>query len=107
YLERSGHGYRVHYAISDVASHVRPGGALDAESWARGETVSLPDGKLPLYPPVLSEGAASLLPDQVRAAVVWTIELDGDGAMTRVRVERAAMRRRAKVKYPDAHADGD
>lgn len=105
YLERSGHGYRVHYAISDVASHVRPGGALDAESWARGETVYLPDGKVPLYPPVLSEGAASLLPDQVRAAVVWTIELDGDGAMTRVRVERAAIRSRAKLNYPAVQAD--
>lgn len=105
YLERSGHGYRVHYAISDVASHVKPGGDLDAESWARGETVYLPDGKVPLYPPVLSEGAASLLPDQVRAAVVWTIELDGDGAMTQVRVQRAAVRSRAKLNYPSVQAD--
>jgi exoribonuclease R len=81
-LERAGRGYRVHYAISDVASHVAPGGALDVESWARGETIYLPDAKTSLYPPVLSEGGASLLPDQVRAAVVWTIELAGDGEVT-------------------------
>jgi exoribonuclease R len=104
YLERNGRGYRVHYAISDVASHVGPGGPLDAESWARGETIYLPDGKVPLYPPVLSEGAASLLPDQVRAAVVWTIELDADGAMTGVRVERATVSSRAKLDYPSVQA---
>jgi exoribonuclease R len=104
YLERAGRGYRVHYAISDVAGHVEPGGALDTESWARGETIYLPDGKVPLYPPVLSEGAASLLPDQVRAAVVWTIDLDADGAMTGVRVERAAVRSRAKLDYPSVQA---
>jgi exoribonuclease R len=105
YLERRDRGYRVHYAISDVAGHVEPGGALDAESWRRGETIYLPDGKTPLYPPVLSEGAASLLPDQVRAAVVWTIELDADGAMTDVRVGRAAIRSRAKLDYPTVQAD--
>jgi exoribonuclease R len=104
-LERSGRGYRVHYAIADVASHVEPGGALDAESWSRGETIYLPDGKVPLYPQVLSEGAASLLPDQLRAAVVWTIELDADGAMTDVQVRRAAIRSRAKLDYPSVQAD--
>ena len=31
HLERRRHGYRVHYAIADVAAFVRPGGALDAE----------------------------------------------------------------------------
>jgi exoribonuclease R len=108
YLERrdSG-GYRVHYAIADVAAHVRPDGALAEETWRRGETIYLPDGKVPLHPPVLSEGAASLLPDQVRAAVVWTIELDADGATTDVRVERAAIRSRAKLNYAGVQADAD
>ena len=68
------------YAIADVYSAVRPGGALDVETWGRGQTVYLPDGNVPLHPVELSEGAASLLPDQVRAAVVWTIALDSAGA---------------------------
>ena len=52
---------------------------LDAEVRRRGQTVYLPDGSVPLHPPVLSEGAASLLPDGPRAAVLWTIDLDADG----------------------------
>jgi exoribonuclease R len=104
---RDGGGYRVHYAIADVASYVRPDGALAEETWRRGETVYLPDGNVPLHPHALSEGAASLLPDQIRAAVVWTIDLDGDGEPTGTRVERAAVRSRAKLNYAGVQADAD
>ncbi|MEU4623066.1 RNB domain-containing ribonuclease [Actinoplanes sp. NPDC023801] len=96
---RAGGGYRVQYAIADVASYVRPGGPLEAESWVRGQTIYLPDGRVPLHPPVLSEDAVSLLPDGDRAAVVWTIDLDGDGATVAVRLERARVRSRAKLDY--------
>jgi exoribonuclease R len=108
YLERpAAGGYRVRYAIADVAAFVRPDGALAAETWRRGETTYLPDGTVPLHPTVLSEGAASLLPDRVRPAVVWTIELDADGATTAVRVERATVRSRAKLNYAGVQADAD
>jgi exoribonuclease R len=96
---RNGGGYRVRYAIADVASYVRPGGPLEAESWVRGQTVYLPDGRIPLHPPVLSEDAVSLLPGGDRAAVVWTIDLDSDGETVAVVLERARVRSRAKLDY--------
>ena len=102
---RAGGGYRVYYAIADVAVFVTPGGALEAQTWERGQTVYLPDGKVPLHPTNLSEGAASLLPDQVRPAVLWTIDLDSDGATSAVRVERSVVRSRAKLNYPAVAAD--
>ena len=102
---RTGGGYRVYYAIADVSAFVVPGGPLQADTWERGQTVYLPDGKVPLHPAILSEGAASLLPDQVRPAVVWTIDLDADGATTAVRLERAVVRSRAKLNYPAVAAD--
>ncbi|HKT03875.1 MAG TPA: RNB domain-containing ribonuclease, partial [Rugosimonospora sp.] len=104
---RQGGGYRVQYAIADVAAYVRPDGALAAETHQRGQTVYLPDGNVPLHPTVLSEGAASLLPDRVRAAALWTIDLDSDGAVRDVRVERAAIRSRAKLNYASVQADVD
>jgi exoribonuclease R len=104
---RSGGGYRVHYAIADVVSWVRPGGPLDVETWGRGQTVYLPDGKVPLHPKVLSEDAASLLPDRDRPAVVWTIDLDADGATVAVGVERALVRSRAKLAYERVQSDVD
>src|SRR5207342_1446714 len=72
-VERSGDGYRVYYAIADVAAFVTAGDAIDSEAHQRGETLYGADGKIPLHPKVLSENAASLLPDQVRPALLWTI----------------------------------
>ncbi|GAA4599443.1 exoribonuclease R [Actinoplanes octamycinicus] len=104
---RDGGGYRVRYAIADVASFVRPGGAIEAESWVRGQTMYLPDGRIPLHPPVLSEGAVSLFADVDRAAVVWTIDLDADGATTATHLERARVRSRAKLDYPGVQRELD
>src|SRR3954447_17344463 len=58
---RADGGFDVVYAIADVAAFVQPDGAVGAEAHARGETLYRPDGRVPLHPPVLSEGAASLL----------------------------------------------
>ena len=107
HLAARGDGYRVHYAIADVAAFVRPGGAIDAEARRRGQTRYSPDRRTPLHPPVLSEGAASLLPDQVRPAVLWTIDLDGAGAVTAVDVRRARVRSRARLDYPGVQAAFD
>ncbi len=99
HLERDGKGYRVRYAIADVAAFVTPGRALDAEAHRRGETLYAPDGNARLYPPVLSEGAASLLSDEDRRALVWTMALDGTGEGIDVHVRRALVRSRAKLDY--------
>jgi VacB/RNase II family 3'-5' exoribonuclease len=104
-LERRDSGYRVYYAIADVASFVEPGSALDQETQQRGQTIYFPDEKVPLHPPVLSEGATSLLPDESRPAVLWTIDLDADGATTEVWLERALVRSRAKLNYAQVQAD--
>jgi exoribonuclease R len=99
HLERAGEGYRVRYAIADVASFVEPGGAMDAEAHTRGETLYAPDANARLYPPALSEGAASLLPNETRSALVWTMDLDETGEGIEVAVRRALVRSRAKLSY--------
>ncbi|HTE74362.1 MAG TPA: RNB domain-containing ribonuclease [Actinomycetes bacterium] len=99
HLERRAGGYRLRYAIADVGTYVRPGGAVDAEAHRRGETHYSPDTRTPLHPPVLSEGAASLLPGEVRAAVLWTIDLDPQGEQTAVEVRRARVRSRDRLDY--------
>ena len=100
-------GYRVHYAIADVGAFVRLGGALDAEARRRGQTLYTPDRRVPLHPPVLSEGAASLLPDGVRPAALWTVDLDADGHPVRVLVRRARVRSRAQLDYAAVQGRAD
>lgn len=96
---RPGGGFRVRYAIADVAAFVVPGTALDAETHRRVTTLYFPDEKTPLHPTVLSEDAASLLPGRVRPAALWTIDLDADGRTVAVDVRRALVRSRAKLDY--------
>ena len=55
--------------------------------------------------PVLSEGAASLLPDQTRPAVLWQIALDADASPTHVNVRRARVRSRAQLDYLGVQRD--
>ncbi|HEY3737378.1 MAG TPA: RNB domain-containing ribonuclease [Jatrophihabitans sp.] len=99
HVARDGDGYLVSYAIADVACFVAAGSALDEETLRRGETIYFPDTRVPLHPPVLSEGAASLLPDQVRPAVLWRIGLDAAGDVTSIDVRRARVRSRAQLDY--------
>jgi len=101
-IETSGNDILLHYAIADVGWFVPDGGAMDTEAWARGTSQYLPDGKTPLYPPILSEGAASLLPDGERPAVIFSVLVDPAGKARLEGVERALIRSRAKLAYETA-----
>src|SRR3954466_11897429 len=103
---RAGGGYDFSYAIADVGSFVTAGAAIDREAHVRGETLYLPDGRIPLHPAVLSEGAASLLPGQDRPAVLWRLQLDADGEPTSVDVRRSIVRSRAQLDYVSLQKQG-
>lgn len=104
HLSRTADGFLLRYAIADVANFVAAGGAIDVEAHQRGETLYAPNYRIPLHPPVLSEGAASLLPEQTRPALVWELQLDATGRTTHVEVARALVRSRAKLDYASAQA---
>lgn len=98
-IEAAGSDLILHYAIADVAWFVADGDPVDAEAWRRGATTYLPDGKASLYPAVIGEHAASLLPDGPRPAIVLSVRIAPDGAAKLDAVERALIRSRAKLAY--------
>jgi exoribonuclease R len=105
-IERSGNDLLLRYAIADVAWFVEDGDVIDEEAWRRGTTQYLPDGKAGLYPPILSEGAASLLPDGPRPAVIFTVRVGQSGEVNLEGAERAIVRSHAKLAY-DSVRDSD
>ncbi|WP_277451832.1 RNB domain-containing ribonuclease [Janibacter sp. DB-40] len=107
HLSRDGDGYRVRYAIAHLESFVEPGGAIDAEARRRGQTIYAPDERTPLHPPVLSEGAASLLPDELRPAYVWDIRLDARGEHTAAEIYPAMVRSVERLEYAEVQASID
>jgi exoribonuclease R len=103
-IEPDAAGWRVFYAIADLPGFVTPGGAIDAEARRRGQTLYAPDGRIPLHPVAISEGAASLLPGVDRGAFVWEFALDDSGRATSVQVRRARVRSRRQWTYEEAQA---
>ncbi len=104
-LESDGSDIILHYAIADVGNFVTADDPIDVEAWKRGTTIYLPDGKASLYPAILSEGAASLLPNGDRPAVVFTIRVDSAGSTRLDGAERATIRSRAKLAYEKVKSD--
>jgi exoribonuclease R len=98
-IDQSGSDLILRYAIADIGWFVAVGGPIDTEAWKRGETIYMPDGKISLYPPVLCEGAASLLPDGDKLAILFAVRVGSDGAASLDGVERAIVRSRAKLGY--------
>lgn len=105
-IESAGADLVLHYAIADVAWFVADGDPIDKEAWTRGATSYLPDGKAGLYPPVLAEAAASLLPAGPRPCIIFTVRVAPDGAVRLAGAERATIRSRAKLAY-DSVRDSD
>ena len=98
-IEESGNDLILRYAIADVGWFVASSDELEAEAWARGETIYMPDEKVSLYPQVLSEGAASLLPDADKPAILFTVRIDATGFARLDAAERAVIRSRRKLGY--------
>jgi exoribonuclease R len=98
-IEESGSDLVLRYAITDVGWFVADGDPVDAEAWTRGETIYMPDEKISLYPTVLCEGAASLLPDGDKPAIIFVVRIAPDGTATLDGAERAIVRNRAKLGY--------
>jgi ribonuclease R len=97
--EREGDGLRLWIHIADVAAHVRPGTALDAEAYRRATSTYAPGTVEPMLPRALSEGACSLSPGDERLAVTAEVELSGTGAVRRTAFYRSRVRSDARLSY--------
>jgi ribonuclease R len=101
-VEPDGDGVRAWVHIADVASYVRPGGALDGEAGRRTCSVYVPGSVEPMLPLELSAGACSLRPGEVRRVVTIEVRVGADGKPGPPQVRRALIRSRARLTYDQA-----
>lgn len=97
-IDEAAERFRVTVHIADVAAHVRPGGALDADARWRGTSVYVPGTVEPMLPPALSNDACSLVPGVDRLAVSVELELHA-GEVVRARVDRTIIHSDARLDY--------
>ncbi len=60
-VEMEGTSYQVGIHIADVAQYITPESYLDKEAYERTASIYLPEGKIPMFPPLLSEDILSLV----------------------------------------------
>ena len=94
-------GTRVWVFISDAAAWVQAGGVVDRSAAERTATVYLPDGKLPMLPPVLSDGPLSLLCGGTRQSLAFSFEIGNDGQLTGFEMKRATVRIARRLTYEE------
>jgi ribonuclease R len=97
-------GVRLWVHIADVAAHVRPGSALDAEAERRGNSVYVPGAVEPMLPEALSNHACSLVPGESRKAVTVEMRLDGRGEVRERSFYRSLIRSDARLAYEQVDA---
>ena len=73
--------FEVGIHIADVAEFVTLGDDLDREAETRASSIYLPDGRISMFPPSLSEGLFSLRAGQDRFALSFMMHLDADGVV--------------------------
>ncbi|GAP07631.1 MAG TPA: RNB domain-containing ribonuclease [Anaerolinea thermolimosa] len=78
-------GNRLWVHVADVAAIVTPGSALDVEAQNRGETLHLPEGITPLFPPEMTI-RLGLGIQPVSPALSFGIELDAQGGISGVEI---------------------
>ncbi len=97
-------GWHLLVAIADVAHYVRPGNALDAAAYERGNSAYFPDRVVPMLPEALSNGWCSLRPGEERPCLAVHLWIDAEGRPRRHRFVRGLMRSAARLTYEQAQA---
>ncbi len=99
WAEETAVGFNLIVAIADVCFYVRPGSALDKEAYARGNSVYLPNMTVPMLPEKLSNDLCSLMPNNLRPAIVCFLSIDKEGRTTSYDFARAVIRSAARLTY--------
>jgi exoribonuclease II len=90
--------------IADPASVIRPTMLLDREAGDRATSLYFPEGKIPMLPPLLSEGALSLVAGEVRPAMSLLVTLTPEGEILDFQITPSLIRVAERLTYQDADA---
>jgi exoribonuclease II len=97
------HGTEVGIHIADAAEFVARHGPLDEEALVRATSLYLPDSKIAMLPPLLSEGVCSLRQGENRLALSLLIRFDQDDRLLDSRFTLSRVRVHRQLTYTDAN----
>jgi len=90
--------------ISDAAHFVRLGSPVDREALQRAATYYLPEKRLPMLPPEISESAASLGAGAARPALSFLLTFGADADLLDMEIVESMVRVERRLTYDEADA---
>jgi ribonuclease R len=90
--------------IADVSHYVKPGGALDAEAWQRGNSTYLVDRVIPMLPEALSNELCSLKPNVDRLTKCVEFLISNEGEVLKTDFYSAIIHSKRRLTYKEAFA---
>jgi exoribonuclease II len=87
--------------IADAAEFVSPGDPLDLEAESRASSIYLPDDRICMLPPLLSEGICSLKAGADRLGISFLLKVDAEANIIESRIVPSIIRIREQLTYED------
>ena len=100
-LENGLHEVGVH--IADVAEFITRGDDLDNEAEVRVSSIYLPDGRISMLPPLLSEGLFSLHAGEDRFSLSFIMHLDDEGVIHHQEIFPSVVRVHRQMTYREVN----
>lgn len=113
HAERDGDGWKLTTAIADPSAFIQYDSPLDQTARTRGSTLYLLGYPITMLPTELSHDTFSLIPDEIRPALVCTLSIDSSGKITDYRFQQALIKSHHKLNYQavsdllEGKAEGD
>lgn len=101
--------FEVGIHIADAAEFIEKGSPLEVEAMERTTSIYLPDGKIPMLPPSISEGLCSLIAGEDRLAVSFLLTVDETGSIRESQIVPSVVRVKRQLTYEDIneHIDAE
>jgi len=103
HLEKQNDNYLVGIHISDVTRYVKVDDPLFEEAMARGTSIYLPEGPIPMLPKPVSEGLCSLIANKTRPAMSLMVLLSPEGEVLDYNIFSSVVKVRRQLSYQQAN----
>ena len=100
-IEETDSGYRVHIVIADPGGIVPLDSLVAQSARERGSTIYLPDRKYLMFPPVISENAASLSVDKEIPAMDFVADMTPSGDILDFNVQPVVCKITQRLSYEE------
>ncbi len=109
-LEGTGKDFQLGVHITDVVTFLDEYREIFQEAMSRGTSIYLPDQRIPMISPLLSEGLCSLIAGEKRRALSFLVRMDGEGNVLDYEIVPSLVRVERRLSYEGVDrmlADGD